>query len=209
MYKLESIVGVSGKFCSGKDTLAIQLVERGLGERRALADLLKGDVYDLLRRRLSIVSLDEKVGWVNANKKSLRTLLQEYGAACREMYGEDYWVERLQGYCSDNGIRRIVVPDVRYPNEVRGLCAISEHFYCVRLTAPEAVLDGRYRKVYGVEPSLSQKGHHSETALDNTELTNIPGEGFDIIIDTHVWKPEAVLNIALADMEYMGVPVGA
>ena len=109
------MVGVAGYARSGKDTFAHALVEGAGFTRRALADAIKEDVARFLG-----IAVEE----VERRKDDLRHLLKWYGTEWRRREcGGDYWIDRLERWlrkdsqCNVYSIARIVVPDVRFPNE--------------------------------------------------------------------------------------------
>lgn len=126
---LPRLIGVTGYARHGKDTLA-SVLTRELGYTRvALADKMKElllvldpivDAYaNVNGTRLS--DLVEEEGWDGAKQlPEVRRLLQVFGTQVgRQGLGEDVWIEALargtMGFYG--GTRRIVIPDVRFPNE--------------------------------------------------------------------------------------------
>lgn len=159
------IVGLSGYAQSGKDTAAQGLIEIGF-TRIAFADILRQVAYALdpyvnlneigqsVRfghfQRLSRV-IDNQ-GWDIAKEKypDVRRTLQRLGTeAGRDILGTDIWVNTAL----DNAHGDIVVTDVRFPNEVRGI--EERGGIVIRIIRP------------GIGP---KNDHASETSLDNYDF---------------------------------------
>jgi len=130
------VVGICGYARSGKDTVASALVERHGFVRRGFADALRDDLLVLNPlvgpyRRLS--ELVEERGWELAKQEvpEVRRLMQVYGTDVRRAEDDGTWIRRLYSWVDSAPCDRIVVPDVRFPNEVHGLTAL------VRVTRPD------------------------------------------------------------------------
>lgn len=171
-----TLIGLAGYARSGKDTAAEALIELGY-ERRAFADKLK----DLLAYLNPIVEADafescdccglqvefERVndhlrfGWEGAkNTYEIRELLQRLGVGAREILGDTVWVDAALDDLPDS-TKRVVVTDVRFPNEADAIRAIGGKVYRVERD--------------GVGPV---NGHVSETALDLYAFDGvIPNDG--------------------------------
>ena len=139
------IVGLSGKFCSGKSRAAQHLVERFGFREVAFANKLKdvcGDLFNMQGKE--------------------RTLLQEVGMKMREV-DPLVWVRYplRDAKPTDN----IVVSDVRYRNEADYIRL--QGGLLIRLECPTGELLRRYRFLYGVTPTADQVYHVSETDLDD------------------------------------------
>lgn len=123
-------IAIVGHARAGKDTVAEHLVCRYGYLRVALADPLKQALRVLNplvptatgARRLD--DLVETEGWEGAKHASpdIRRLMQTLGTdIVRELFGDDSWV-RLAVRTVDAALaegRRVVITDVRYPNEAR------------------------------------------------------------------------------------------
>lgn len=98
---LPRLVGLAGRKRSGKDTAAAVLVEHGY-TRTAFAD----DLKDLTARVLDVPreAMDDErkeqcrdVGGSNPfDEITPRVMLQRLGAACRETFGADFWIRRIE-----------------------------------------------------------------------------------------------------------------
>ena len=142
-----TLIGLTGKKRSGKDTVAARLVERHGFARVAFADPLKeaalgldpliwieNDEMGPLKaagwrvplgpcERLS--SLVAAVGWEHAKEvREVRRTLQRYGVAIRALQPE-FWVD--QGLAKAEALldagTSVVITDVRFPNELDAIGA--------------------------------------------------------------------------------------
>ena len=159
-------VGISGKMCVGKTTLA-SFIEQEYGiERRSLATALKNQVVDALVEN----GIDcKRADLLGQHKGKIRGILQQWGVAFREFNGEDYWIDCL----FEDGNYYLVVDDVRFPNEFEALR--KRGFLMVRLSASNYERDQRMKTLYEQVDYL-QSTHESETALD------LYDSKFDIIL---------------------------
>lgn len=119
-----SMIGFAGYAGAGKDTAAQALVYHRGYVRRAFADKIR----EALRRldphlgnvRLNYLLAAE--GWDKAKQFSeVRQLLQRMGTEVgRQLFGEGFWVRQLDyDICrADLDPKRVVITDVRFPNEV-------------------------------------------------------------------------------------------
>lgn len=103
------LVGLCGYSKVGKDALAKELQNY---ERFAFADVLKKEVTKML----------EKIGieadlW-GEDKEFWRDFLVFWGRKRRQI-DRDYWIKQLIMNMGSLEDRRIIITDVRYPNEVR------------------------------------------------------------------------------------------
>jgi len=160
------IVGIAGRIGSGKDTAAQVLVrEHGFRVFRFSA-ALKREVFGLLRRTLEAYASDRyPIVWDSLDPDGrlsfvwkllteqrdnvTRALLQEYGTQIRRGDDKDYWVGRWREEVEASGALRVVVPDVRFPNEAGAIRGMGGKL--IRLIRPNA-------------PPVAS--HESETSLD-------------------------------------------
>lgn len=118
------IVGITGRAQHGKDTAANVLIEEFGFTRYGLADPLKeialaiDPIIDSELRLGKVVALG---GWEAAKKyPEVRRFLQALGTeGIREHLDEDAWVRHLERRLAEDRPKRVVVPDVRFPNEAR------------------------------------------------------------------------------------------
>jgi dephospho-CoA kinase len=152
------IIGLSGYAQTGKDTVAEHLTGKYGYRRVAFADPIRQALY----RLDPIISLGEfagvhlsqavdGLGWEEVKRQSAETrrLLQVLGTEVgREMFGQDFWVN--QGMRNAGKFDKVVLTDVRYPNELRAIKA--REGIVIRIVKPG---------------TGAVNGHNSETALDN------------------------------------------
>lgn len=169
------VVGVSGYARSGKDTVAAGLAGRAGFVRVGFADALKRAALAIdpyistvpansgplatagVMGTLPVSRLSEVVhtmGWEAAKTlPDVRRLLQRIGdEAGRRIHGEHVWVEAA--FRCHNP--RLVISDVRYPNETEAIKAAGG--LLIRVERP------------GVGPA---NGHTSETALDGWHFDTV------------------------------------
>ena len=164
VFSPEMVVGLSGYATVGKDTAADALEDVGW-TRRGFAAALKDILYatnPIAGGRTSdpqafwrVQQYVDQDGWVDAKRvPEIRQLLQRLGTeGGRQVIGEDFWVRTLYETCTDP---RIVIPDVRFPNEARSV--EDRGGVLIRIERP------------GRGPINS---HPSETALDGFEFKHV------------------------------------
>jgi len=150
-----SIIGFSGYARSGKDTAAQVLVNKGWkrasfadGIRNALfklnpsvmIEVEKSDFENVLVNH-SLQTVVNSLGWERAKHNlEIRQLLQRFGTEVgREMFGTDFWVEHLLNNLPDGS--KIVIPDVRFPNEVKAIKQLGGQVFRIRRKEVEALND--------------------------------------------------------------------
>ena len=152
------IIGLSGYAQTGKDTVAQHLISNYGYRRVAFADPIRQALYRLNPvvpvgefTSTHLAQAVDGLGWEETKRLSpeTRRLLQVMGTEVgREMFGPDFWVNQAMGNASK--FDKIVLTDVRYPNEYR---AIKNR-------------DGILIRI--VKPGTGAVNEHSsETALDN------------------------------------------
>ena len=106
------IIGISGKMGSGKSTVGNIFNEyfSSIGLKSiciSFADSLKRDVENFLK-----VPIDKNI-------PGIRQILQGYGQACKHVYGEDYWIKRLDEKRTKElfDYKVIIISDLRFKNE--------------------------------------------------------------------------------------------
>lgn len=112
-----TLVGLAGGAGVGKDTLADRYMRQSGFLPLALADEIKVRVIASGRATFEEVYVTKP--------SHIRQLLQEEGTERgRDVYGEDYWFNCMMAKLAvlsarwGSGVTKIVVPDVRFPNEV-------------------------------------------------------------------------------------------
>lgn len=155
-----TVVGISGKKRSGKDTMADVFVEEGF-ERHAFAEPIKGAAKMIFNLTDDQVDGDRKEDRDPYWEQTPREIMQHFGTdAFRETYGKEVWVDSLIQRLRLRLPPAAVVKDVRFPNEVRGLQERAGAGV-IRIDASER-LD-------------QDDSHASETALDGYN-------GFDLTV---------------------------
>ena len=162
------ILGLSGWARNGKDTVADHLISKYGYERISFAAPMKEALYRLNPKITinNVVSTPIRIGvdiygWddLKTHGPEVRELLQRFGTEVgREMFGEDFWVNAAIDSIEDGS--RVVVSDVRYPNEADAIKKLGGEVWRV------------------VRPGFgAANGHASEHALNNYE--------FDYILDNN------------------------
>jgi hypothetical protein len=123
------LVGLHGYQGAGKDTVAGILADQGF-VRVAFADKMREAMLKLdpivnmhdIGASMRLAAMVERIGWDRAKRDfpEVRRLLQVFGTECgRELFGDDCWV-RL-GIAEASKHSRVVITDVRFPNEVEAV----------------------------------------------------------------------------------------
>ena len=138
------IVGFTGHMGVGKDTAADVLVKEFGFVRVGFADALKREVIERFPRTLSEMRDVEGYEWWTPSPWKLvmetkppwvRALLQEYGTEVRRANNPHYWVTKWQDTVDRLPLMaKVVVPDVRFENEVQVILAMEGHV--VRVVRP-------------------------------------------------------------------------
>lgn len=152
------IIGLSGYAQSGKDTVAEHLIKNYGYRRVAFADPIRKALYKLNPvvpvgefNAIHLAQAVDGLGWEETKRLSdeTRRLLQVLGTEVgREMFGVDFWVNQAMGNAGK--FDRVVLTDVRYPNEYRAIK--SREGIILRIVKPG---------------NSAVNGHSSETALDS------------------------------------------
>ena len=150
------IIGVAGYKGAGKDTIA-NVLQTSFGfEKMSFAQPIKDIVHDTFGIDKAILSGDD--GEREFRETSIpewfylspRDMMQKIGMAFRDNLNKDIWIKVLENKIK-NTKKNIVIPDVRFENEVD---MINNYGFCV-----------------GVKrPGYNGDAHRSEHGLDNVEL---------------------------------------
>jgi len=165
------IVGFSGKKRVGKDTAADIAAEEHGFERDAFAAPIKTIAQEVFH-------LDDHQVYGGAKEKedpfwgmTPREIMQRTGTEfARGTFHEEVWVDSFRRRMEETDAQRIVVTDVRFPNEVEAIQELGG--YVVRIRRPEKepdlnpVLSTIARQFPLITDWLPSKYHQSETALD-------------------------------------------
>lgn len=161
--EVSRIIGISGLARSGKDTVANILTNNFGFQRLAFADPMRAALYGanpLVLAELSepngylypsrLQRVVDYYGWEHAKSSGeIRSLLQRFGTeGVRNQWGEDFWVDML--FSTPHG-PRLVIPDVRFPNEVKRIRSLGGSVWRVNRDGVEA-----------------PNNHSSESSLDDS-----------------------------------------
>ena len=120
------LIGITGLARSGKDTIAKHLWTRYEFTRIALADPLKlaaQQAFGLTQAQLGDELKDVVIPYWGI---APRQMYQQIGDSFKEKFGEDFWVKRWRlsyGHFMDTD--HVVVPDVRFDNEVNEIRSLN------------------------------------------------------------------------------------
>lgn len=156
------LYGFSGKLGSGKNFIAEKLFATMLPKKNtiimALADHLKVDLC--AKEKIAYEKIFHK------KDEQSRKLLQETATSIREQYGPNVWIDILSTWIkiyTERGIERVIVTDLRYPNEIEWFKAQGGITF--RVNAPQRNLDQLVQeKTKGFQEI---EKHLSEIGLDN------------------------------------------
>jgi hypothetical protein len=141
-------IGIVGRLRTGKDTIAGYLTrERGYA-RVALADPLRALALKLdpivSDGSVRLSAVVDRIGWEQAKDTvpEVRRTLQRLGTdVIRHGIAPDTWVSLAVAQITRHNAegRPVVIPDVRFPNEVRGLAELvdAEMWRVTRASAPK------------------------------------------------------------------------
>jgi hypothetical protein len=153
------IIGLTGYAQSGKDTLAGMLIGLHKYDNRAFADPIRKLLYEtnpLVKDGYRVKGIVDAYGWDKAKVEfpELRSLLQTLGVGARTVFDDQFWV--AQGLAGLSAGDKIVITDVRFPNEADAIKALGGQVWRVRRLGIKAV-----------------NGHVSETAMDGYKVDQI------------------------------------
>ena len=139
------IIGICGLIGSGKGTVADILVEHHNFEKLSFADKLKDGVSAVFGwdRQMLEGDNDESRKWREEKDKfwsketgktiTPRLILQLFGTDCmRNGYFDGIWVSLVKQKIIDNPDTNWVIPDVRFPNEVKMIQNVQGKVWQVR-----------------------------------------------------------------------------
>lgn len=176
--KNKIIIGLGYKKCSGKDTCAnlikeyienntsfkvkkysfADILKHSIAVKFALPELALLDDQDFkIKQCLNFCKVNNKIyskSPENVSKELVepitwRNILQLEGEYARNLYGEDFWINRLQDTIANSDSDIILITDVRYRNEAEWIKKNK----------------GFLLKVY--RDIIYNDSHVSETELDN------------------------------------------
>lgn len=137
------LIGISGRKGSGKDAVCQRImVHHPSAKRIAFGDAVKEDVC-----RMLMISLNT----LESNKELYRPFLQWYGTDyMRKKFGEDIWLRRWSSKVAQSDAQIVIVPDVRFVNELELIR--NSNGFVLKVERPSMMADDK---------------HISETALDS------------------------------------------
>lgn len=139
------IIGICGLIGSGKGTVADILVENHNFEKLSFADNLKDGVASVFSWDRDMLEGDtdrsriwrekEDEFWTNETGMSVtpRLVLQLFGTDCmRNGFFDGIWVSLVKQKILENPDKNWVIPDVRFPNEVKMIQSVQGQVWQVR-----------------------------------------------------------------------------
>jgi hypothetical protein len=153
------IIGLTGYAQSGKDTLAGMLIGLHKYDNRAFADPIRKLLYEtnpLVKDEYRVKGVVDAYGWDRAKVEfpELRNLLQTLGVGARQVFNDQFWVSQcLSGLSAGD---KIVITDVRFPNEADAIKALGGQIWRVKRLGIGAV-----------------NKHVSETAMEGYKVDQI------------------------------------
>jgi hypothetical protein len=167
------ILGLSGWARNGKDTVADFLIDNYGYKKLSFAAPMKEALYRLNPKITinNVVNVPIQVGvdtygWdgLKEHGPEVRRLLQRFGTEVgREMFGEDFWVNAAIDSIEDGS--KVVVSDVRYPNEADAIKKLGGQVW--RVVRP------------GFGPANDHESEHAMTDYKfDVQITNDSGLEF-------------------------------
>jgi len=164
------IIGFSGKIGSGKDYVSKNIFLNLLKERISGLNPLFLSFADPLKQECALKHgcSYEKL-YQNKDNKT-RELLQTLGSEFRDKYGKEVYVNAMKLnidlHSERSNINLFIIPDVRYPVEMKFIQDIGGKVY--RVTAPKRTFHKLKKECNGIKDDILKRSTHvSETALDN------------------------------------------
>lgn len=142
--KPRKIVGICGLKFHGKDTAAQVLIDDFGFKRVSFADGLKEVVARALRIDVAILHDPARKEEVHTpSGKTYRQWLQIAGTEWFRTMWEDVWINYWKQEIYDNDLDKVVVTDMRFPNELAAVMKISmETALTVRIFNPRVPVSG-------------------------------------------------------------------
>lgn len=181
------VIGISGRMGSGKNYVAERLLLPMLPPLPtmvvALADHFKVDV--VAKDRFPY----EKV-FVQKDQETRRALQHRGTEEGRDRYGDDIWVRTLETWMrihAERGIRRFIICDVRFPNELIWIRSLGG--VVIRVIAPTRTMLRVRSEARSEEAFTAIMNHPSESSMDV-----VPLEHYDAVIYNDEGQQLIVLN---------------
>ncbi len=187
LLKNVEIIAVSGKISTGKNYIAekvlLNMMEPVPTVIMSFADQIKvnGIVQHGLDRYKCFVEKDEHT------RKTMQRVGTEEG---RNVYGPDIWIRYTLEWMlvhASRGIKRIIIPDVRFYNEFDFIRELGGTL--IRVNAPERNRIALEREAAKGAASIeSISSHQSETELDQ-------GREFDYVLDNDIGAKSIFIQV--------------
>jgi hypothetical protein len=170
--RMKPLIGLSGYQQSGKSTVARFLVRMYGFRQVAFAEMIKVAIARLLwihKEQVDELKLDGyvivNIGRKEVGRLSGREFLQRFGTEMgRETFGEDFWLNLAMKDIKPV-LQPTVVPDVRFPNEVK------------------AIRDVGGKIVWIERPGKIEDGHVSEKRFADPDYTIVnDGDKIDLFL---------------------------
>lgn len=194
------IIGICGLIGSGKGTVADILVAQHGFTKMSFADSLKDAVAAVFGWPRHLLEGDtelsrqwrEQVDHWWAERLQLpdltpRWILQNWGTeVCRRGFHDDIWIASLQRRITQQHCHRIVVPDLRFPNEIDMIQQMQGAVWMIqRGSLPQWFIDYRDRSILPSDEHLSEFMWASSTVdhciLNDGTVDQLARQIFDII----------------------------
>jgi len=164
-------IGICGKMCSGKSTLAKIIMEKFSDDVYEI-DSFAGKIYDIAYDLFQM-------------KGKNRHLLQQIGTKMREI-DLNIWINYLTHKHKD--AQNIIIDDVRYFNELMSLK--KNGYFIIKLNISNELQETRIKQLYdNSDQHLNKRTHKSETSLDSFN-----NDVFDLIIDVDNDNIEEIID---------------
>ena len=171
------IIGICGHAGAGKDMVADLLVKKLDFIRIALADPIKKLAHEYFGIPWEELRRSDK-------PEKVRRLLQHLGTDVGRVYDPDIWIRHLGRAIDNNPFERIVITDVRFPNEAEML---------VKEYGADLILIERPGNPNSNKPMMQ---HDSETSIDK-----IPTDLFTAVVINGENKQDEMLHDLVTNIE--------
>lgn len=142
------IIGLMGAKGVGKSSVAAYLLKHHGHGRRAFAGPLKRMLASIGLTERQLYGDEKEVPLDLLCGKTPRHAMQTLGTEWRDMIGTNLWTLLMEQDIVENGLKNIVIDDVRFDHEVEMVRALGGRVWLIR--RPE------------VEPEITPKTHASE-----------------------------------------------
>lgn len=111
---------------------------------------------------------EEKIAWINDNRKFLRSLLQYYGTEYRRSQDSDYWVKQLVAKMPEEDF--VVVSDVRLPIEMDAIHAADGEVWFVERPGVDPVGIPNHLTEIGLDGATFDRKILNDESLEELRL---------------------------------------